>query len=80
MQVTWVEHSEYDESAVHNLCRALLSSGIGFGAQRWIATLQRQCECLAVLMSSTLPGQDHSGSVYLPTVFHLSDQHGKFRF
>ncbi|KAH7867568.1 hypothetical protein Vadar_000668 [Vaccinium darrowii] len=59
-KVTWVEHTEYDDTVVHNLYRPLLSSGTGFGAQRWLATLQRQCECLAVLstISST---EDHSG-------------------
>ncbi|XP_059667046.1 homeobox-leucine zipper protein ANTHOCYANINLESS 2 isoform X2 [Cornus florida] len=59
-KITWVEHWEYDESAVHHLYRPLLSSGMGFGAQRWIATLQRQCECLAVLLSSTVPGEDQT--------------------
>ncbi|XP_062090255.1 homeobox-leucine zipper protein ANTHOCYANINLESS 2 isoform X2 [Humulus lupulus] len=60
-KVTWVEHAEYDESQVHQLYRPLLSSGMGFGAQRWVATLQRQCECLAILMSSTVPTRDHTG-------------------
>ncbi|KAK6920186.1 Homeobox domain [Dillenia turbinata] len=59
-KVTWVEHAEYDENAVHQLYRPLLSSGMGFGAQRWVATLQRQCECLAILMSSTVPSRDHT--------------------
>ncbi|KAH6756419.1 Homeobox-leucine zipper family protein / lipid-binding START domain-containing protein [Perilla frutescens var. hirtella] len=59
-KVTWVEHSEYDESAVHELYRAMISSGMGFGSQRWVATLQRQCECLAILMSSNLPTRDHT--------------------
>ncbi|XP_028239652.1 homeobox-leucine zipper protein ANTHOCYANINLESS 2-like isoform X1 [Glycine soja] len=59
-KVTWVEHAEYDESQVHQLYRPLLSSGMGFGAQRWVATLQRQCECLAILMSSAAPSRDHS--------------------
>lgn len=35
---------------------------MGFGAQRWVATLQRQCECLAILMSSTVPTRDHTGN------------------
>lgn len=60
MQVTWVEHTEYDESAVHQLYRPLISAGMGFGAQRWVATLQRQCECLAILMSSSVPTRDHN--------------------
>ncbi|KAK1686536.1 hypothetical protein QYE76_047384 [Lolium multiflorum] len=52
-KVTWVEHSEYDEASVHQFYRPLLRSGHAFGASRWLATLQRQCECLAILMSST---------------------------
>ncbi|OMP00515.1 hypothetical protein COLO4_12612 [Corchorus olitorius] len=59
-KVTWVEHAEYEESQVHQLYRPLLSSGMGFGAQRWVATLQRQCECLAILMSSSVPARDHT--------------------
>ncbi|RWR87615.1 homeobox-leucine zipper protein ANTHOCYANINLESS 2 isoform X2 [Cinnamomum micranthum f. kanehirae] len=59
-KVTWVEHAEYDESAVHQLYRRLLSSGMGFGAQRWVATLQRECQCLAILMSSAISGRDHT--------------------
>ncbi|MQM20256.1 hypothetical protein Taro_053274 [Colocasia esculenta] len=57
-KVTWVEHAEYDETGVHPLYRPLLRSGLALGAQRWVATLQRQCECLAVLMSSVVPGRD----------------------
>nr|GMC53740.1 Homeobox-leucine zipper protein ANTHOCYANINLESS 2 [Ipomoea batatas] len=59
-KVTWVEHAEYDESEVHQLYRGLIGAGMGFGAQRWIATLQQQCECLAILMSSALPTRDHT--------------------
>ncbi|EEE61524.1 hypothetical protein OsJ_15826 [Oryza sativa Japonica Group] len=59
--VTWVEHTEYDEASVHPLYRPLLRSGLALGAGRWIATLQRQCECLALLMSSiALPENDSS--------------------
>ncbi|KAL7083270.1 hypothetical protein ACP275_14G150700 [Erythranthe tilingii] len=59
-KVTWVEHAEYDESVVHHLYRQLITAGMGFGAQRWVATLQRQCECLAILMSSAAPARDHN--------------------
>ncbi|KAG5538468.1 hypothetical protein RHGRI_019144 [Rhododendron griersonianum] len=58
--VTWVEHAEYDESVVHQLYRPLVGAGMGFGAQRWVATLQRQCQCLAILMSSAVPSRDHT--------------------
>lgn len=59
-KVTWVEHAEYNEVMVHRMYRPLLRSGIGLGARRWVATLQRQCECLAILMSSSIPSRDHS--------------------
>lgn len=57
-----MEHSECDESVVHQLFRELISSGVGFGAQKWLATLERQCECLAILVSSTLPSEEHTGN------------------
>ncbi|CAL5015384.1 unnamed protein product [Urochloa decumbens] len=60
-KVTWVEHTEYHEASVHQLYQPLLRSGLAFGAGRWLATLQRQCECLAILMSSvTVPEHDSS--------------------
>jgi len=74
LQVTWVEHTEYEENQVHQLYRPLLSSGMGFGASRWIATLQRQCECLAILMSSAAPSRDHSG-ITLTQLLNLFDTH-----
>ncbi|KAH0855777.1 hypothetical protein HID58_084038 [Brassica napus] len=57
-KVTWVEHAEYDENQIHHLYRPLLRSGLCFGSQRWVATLQRQCECLAILMSSSVTSHD----------------------
>ncbi|KAG8083038.1 hypothetical protein GUJ93_ZPchr0014g47281 [Zizania palustris] len=58
-KVTWVEHTEYDETSVHQLYRSLIRSGLALGAGRWIATLQRQCKFLATLMSSiALPEHD----------------------
>ncbi|XP_049400404.1 homeobox-leucine zipper protein ANTHOCYANINLESS 2-like [Solanum stenotomum] len=59
-KITWVEHVEYDESVVHQLYRPLINAGMGFGAQKWVVTLQRQCECLAILMSSAVPSRDHT--------------------
>ncbi|MED6180914.1 hypothetical protein PIB30_014469 [Stylosanthes scabra] len=56
--ITWVEHSQYDESVIHQLYRPLITSGLGFGAPRWIATLQRQCESLAIHMSSSISTED----------------------
>ncbi|KAF1896591.1 hypothetical protein Lal_00034290, partial [Lupinus albus] len=56
--VTWIEHNQYDETMIHHLYRPLISSGIGFGAQRWIASLQRQYECLSTLLSPPIPTED----------------------
>ncbi|GAB4826381.1 hypothetical protein Ancab_009246 [Ancistrocladus abbreviatus] len=56
--VTWIEHVEYDESSVHQLYRPLLRSALGFGAQRWLAVLQRQCECTAFLSSFKITPED----------------------
>lgn len=56
-KVTWVEHWEVEDKApIHRLYRDLIHSGVGFGAERWLATLQRVCErfaCLMVCGSST---------------------------
>ncbi|KAL0317758.1 UNVERIFIED_CONTAM: Homeobox-leucine zipper protein ROC5 [Sesamum angustifolium] len=62
-KVTWVEHTEYDENGVHNLYRPLLRSGLAFGAQKWVANLQRQCELFATIRSSMASSGDNSASV-----------------
>ncbi|RCV34994.1 hypothetical protein SETIT_7G203300v2 [Setaria italica] len=64
-KVTWVEHTEYHEASVHQLYQPLLCSGLAFGAGRWLATLQRQCECLAILMSSVAVPEHDSSAVPL---------------
>ncbi|URD76384.1 Homeobox-leucine zipper protein [Musa troglodytarum] len=62
-KVTWVEHAEYEEGQVHQLYRPLLRSGLAFGAGRWVATLQRQCEGLAILMSSAITARDETETI-----------------
>ncbi|XP_018808969.2 homeobox-leucine zipper protein HDG2-like isoform X2 [Juglans regia] len=57
-KVTWVEHVEVDDRGVHNLYKQLVSSGHAFGAKRWVATLDRQCERLASAMASNIPTGD----------------------
>jgi hypothetical protein len=61
LQVTWVEHVEVDDRSVHNLYRPLVNSGLGFGATRWVGTLDRQCERLASAMASNIPNGDLGG-------------------
>ncbi|XP_059661867.1 homeobox-leucine zipper protein PROTODERMAL FACTOR 2-like [Cornus florida] len=55
-KVIWVEHLEVDDRAVHNIYRQLVNSGLAFGAKRWVATLDRQCERLASVMANNIPG------------------------
>ncbi|XP_042463839.1 homeobox-leucine zipper protein ROC5-like isoform X1 [Zingiber officinale] len=62
-KVTWVEHAEYDEVMIHPLYRPLLRSGLALGARRWLATLQRQCQSLAILMSSSIPADDSTAAI-----------------
>ncbi|KAK1260902.1 Homeobox-leucine zipper protein ROC2 [Acorus gramineus] len=57
-KVTWVEHVEIDDRAVHNIYRLLVNSGLAFGAKRWLATLDRQCERLASVMATNIPAGD----------------------
>lgn len=53
---------EVDDRAVHNIYRSLVSSGLGFGAKRWVATLDRQCERLASAMANNIPAGDVGGN------------------
>ncbi|XP_050380710.1 homeobox-leucine zipper protein HDG2 isoform X1 [Argentina anserina] len=57
-KVTWVEHVEGDERGVHNLYKQLVNSGHAFGAKRWVATLDRQCERLASALATNIPTGD----------------------
>ncbi|GMJ14596.1 protodermal factor 2 [Hibiscus trionum] len=57
-KVIWVEHVEVDDRAVHNIYRPVVNSGLAFGAKRWLATLDRQCERLASSMASNIPAGD----------------------
>nr|XP_004496853.1 homeobox-leucine zipper protein MERISTEM L1-like [Cicer arietinum] len=61
-KVTWVEHVEVDESTVasNQSYKSLITSGLAFGAIRWVASLDRQCERLAISMTINIPpAADH---------------------
>ncbi|XP_057978403.1 homeobox-leucine zipper protein ROC3 [Malania oleifera] len=53
-RVTWVEHAEVEEKPVHQIFNHLVNSGMAFGAHRWLAVLQRQCERIASLMARNI--------------------------
>ena len=59
-QVTWVVHGEYLEATVPELFRQFFRSGQAYGACRWLRSLQRQCEYMAVLGSSHVPSSSSS--------------------
>ncbi|KAH7294379.1 hypothetical protein KP509_28G068800 [Ceratopteris richardii] len=50
-KITWVEHVEVDNIGVHPIYHSLVNSGMGFGAQLWVGTLQRQCKLIANLLA-----------------------------
>lgn len=63
-KVTWVEHVEIEDKApIHRLYRDLVHSGLAFGAERWLATLQRICERFACLMVSDTSTRDLGGVI-----------------
>ncbi|KAH7576514.1 hypothetical protein JRO89_XS01G0091500 [Xanthoceras sorbifolium] len=53
-RVIWVEHAEVEEKPVHQIFSHFVYSGMAFGAQRWLAVLQRQCERVASLMARNI--------------------------
>ncbi|KAG8661322.1 homeobox-leucine zipper protein HDG11 [Manihot esculenta] len=66
-KVTWVEHVEVeDKTPTHRLYRDLIHSGMAFGAERWLATLQRLCERFACLMVSGNSTRDLGGVIPSP--------------
>lgn len=66
-----MEHVEVDDRAVHNIYRPLVNSGLAFGAKRWVATLDRQCERLASSMANNIPAGDLCGTCFLLSNFDL---------
>ncbi|RDX72615.1 Homeobox-leucine zipper protein PROTODERMAL FACTOR 2, partial [Mucuna pruriens] len=57
-KVIWIEHIEVDDREVHNLYKKYVNSGLAFGATRWVASLDRQCERLASSMATNIPAGD----------------------
>ncbi|CAJ1936536.1 unnamed protein product [Sphenostylis stenocarpa] len=63
-KVTWVEHVEIEDKTLpHRFYRNLIYSGMAFGAERWVATLQRMCDRLTYLMVTSNPTRDNPGGV-----------------
>ncbi|KAL6524582.1 Homeobox-leucine zipper protein hdg11 [Orobanche hederae] len=66
-KVAWVEHWEIEDRApIHRLYRDLIHSGLAFGAERWLSTLQRMCERVACLMVTGNSTRDLGGVIPSP--------------
>ncbi|XP_016451582.1 homeobox-leucine zipper protein HDG12-like [Nicotiana tabacum] len=66
-KVTWVEHVEVEEKGlIHKLYRDLIHSGMAFGAERWLGSLQRLCERYACLMVSGKSSRELGGVIPSP--------------
>jgi hypothetical protein len=72
VQVTWVEHAEVEEKPVHHIFSEYVYSGMAFGAQRWLAVLQRQCERVASLMARNISDLGGSFLFFFFFFFHIS--------
>ncbi|XP_059300066.1 homeobox-leucine zipper protein HDG11-like isoform X1 [Lycium ferocissimum] len=66
-KVTWVEHVEVEEKgSIHRLYRDLIHSGMAFGTERWLGSLQRMCERYACLMVSGNSSRELGGVIPSP--------------
>lgn len=57
-----------DKVPIHRLYKDHIYSGLGFGAERWLSTLQRSCERIACSMVTGTTTRDvggGSGSYFL---------------
>ncbi|KAH7860213.1 hypothetical protein Vadar_010713 [Vaccinium darrowii] len=54
-KVLWIEHSEVDYTLVHHLLKPLVTSGLAFGAKRWLGTLALQCDRVAAYVDDRVP-------------------------
>ncbi|KAJ0971807.1 hypothetical protein J5N97_019766 [Dioscorea zingiberensis] len=60
-KVTWVEHIECQKNTIPTIYRSIISTGLAFGACRWVATLQLQCERMVFFMATNVPTKDSNG-------------------
>ncbi|CAO2182829.1 unnamed protein product [Urochloa humidicola] len=60
-KVTWVEHATCRAAAAPSMYRAAAASGLAFGARRWVAALQLQCERMVFSVATNIPARDSNG-------------------
>ena len=64
-----MEHAEIEEKPIHQIFNNFVHSGMAFGAHRWLAILQRQCERIASLTARNI--SDLGGSLSFMILFKL---------
>ncbi|ESQ35009.1 hypothetical protein EUTSA_v10006969mg [Eutrema salsugineum] len=63
-KVIWVEHVDTEEQEpVHEMFKDNVRQGLAFGAERWIATLQRMCERFKTLLEPATSSRDLKGVI-----------------
>lgn len=65
--MTWVEHTRCRRCTVAPLYRAVTASGVAFGARRWVAALQLQCERMVFAVATNVPTRDSTGKTITDT-------------
>ncbi|KAJ1285499.1 hypothetical protein BS78_03G283800 [Paspalum vaginatum] len=62
-KVTWVEHAtcRQRQAAVPSMYGTATASGVAFGARRWVAALQLQCERRVFSVATNIPSRDSNG-------------------
>lgn len=62
-RVTWVEHTVCRNVAAPSMYWAAAASGLAFGARRWVAALQLQCERMVFSVATNVPTRDSTGKM-----------------
>ncbi|XP_058776740.1 homeobox-leucine zipper protein PROTODERMAL FACTOR 2-like [Vicia villosa] len=62
-KVTWVEHVEADHSQLNDLFKPLVTSGLSFGATRWLASIVRHFDWSKTLEATQFYSD---GKVFIP--------------
>lgn len=60
---------EVDGKLIHSMYKKFVSLGFAFGAKRWLAALDRQCERLAIVMAGDSPDEDGGKTPYSTKLF-----------
>ncbi|KAL5081785.1 hypothetical protein RYX36_010206 [Vicia faba] len=68
-KVTWVEHVEADHSQLNDLFKPLVTSGLAFGATRWLASLVRHFEWSETLKTTQF---FTDGNAFIPQIGRTS--------